>query len=69
MNYRQLAAIMMNQLALHPELGDMKINIYVGKDDYRDILKLESVYKFGVENGTAKMTGVELAFYPEGVCG
>lgn len=69
MNYRQLAAIMMNQLALHPELGDMKINICVGKDDYRDILKLESVYKFGVENGTAKMTGVELAFYPEGVCG
>lgn len=67
MNYRQLAAIMMNQLALHPELGDMKINICVGKDDYRDILKLESVYKFGVENGTAKMTGVELAFYPEGV--
>jgi hypothetical protein len=69
MNYRQLAAIMMNQLALHPELGDMKVNICVGKDDYRDILKLESVYKFGVENGTAKMTGVELAFYPEGVCG
>lgn len=67
MNYRQLAAIMMNQLALHPELGDMKVNICVGKDDYRDILKLESVYKFGVENGTAKMTGVELAFYPEGV--
>lgn len=67
MNYRQLAAIMMNQLALHPELGDMKINICVGKDDYRDILKLESVYKFGVENGTAKMTGVELAFYPEDV--
>ena len=69
MNYRQLAAIMMNQLALHPEIGDMKVNICVGKDDYRDILKLESVYKFGVENGTAKMTGVELAFYPEGVCG
>ena len=67
MNYRQLAAIMMNQLALHPELGDMKVNICVGKDDYRDILKLESVYKFGVENGTAKMTDVELAFYPEGV--
>ena len=67
MNYKQLAAIMMNQLALHPELGDMKVNICVGKDDYRDILKLESVYKFGVENGTAKMTGVELAFYPEGV--
>lgn len=67
MNYRQLAAIMMNQLALHPELGDMKVNICVGKDDYRDILKLESVYKFGVENGTAKMSGVELAFYPEGV--
>lgn len=67
MNYRQLAAIMMNQLALHPELGDMKVNICVGKDDYRDILKLESVYKFGVENGMAKMTGVELAFYPEGV--
>jgi hypothetical protein len=67
MNYRQLAAIMMNQLALHPELGDMKVNICVGKDDYRDILKLESVYKVGVENGTAKMTGVELAFYPEGV--
>ena len=69
MNYRQLAAIMMNQLALHPELGDMKVNICVGKDDYRNILKLESVYKFGVENGTAKMTSVELAFYPEGVCG
>lgn len=67
MNYRQLAATLMNQLALHPELGDMKVNICVGKDDYRDILKLESVYKFGVENGTAKMTGVELAFYPEGV--
>ena len=67
MNYRQLAAIMMNQLALHPELGDIKLNICVGKDDYRDISKLESVYKFGVENGTAKMTGVELAFYPEGV--
>ena len=47
----------------------MKVNICVGKDDYRDISKLETVYKFGVENGKAKMTGVELAFYPEGVCG
>lgn len=69
MNYRQLAASMMNQLALHLELGDMKVNICVGKDDYRDISKLETIYKFGIENGQAKMTGVELAFYPEGVCG
>lgn len=69
MNYRQLAASMMNQLALHPELGDMKVNICVRKDDYRDISKLETFYKFGIENGQAKMTGVELAFYPEGVCG
>lgn len=69
MNYRQLAASMMNQLALHPELGDMKVNICVRKDDYRDISKLETIYKFGIENGQAKMTGVELAFYPEGICG
>ena len=27
MNYRQLAASMMNQLALHPELGDLKVNV------------------------------------------
>ena len=69
MNYRKLAATLMNELALHPELGDMKVNICVGKNDYRGISKLESVYKFGVENGQAKMTSVELAFYLEGVCG
>lgn len=69
MNYRQLAASMMNQLALHPELGDMKVNICVGKDDYRDISKLETIYKFGIDRGQAKMTSTELAFYPEGVCG
>lgn len=69
MNYRQLAASMMNQLALHPELGDMEVNICVGKDDYRDFSKLETIYKFGIDRGQAKMTGTELAFYPEGVCG
>lgn len=67
MNYKQLAARLMNELALHPELGDMKVNICVGKDDYREIDRLESVYRFGIENGQAKMTGVELAFYPEGI--
>lgn len=67
MNYRQLAATLMNELAKNPKLGDMKVNICVGKDDYREIDRLESVYKFGIENGQAKMTGVELAFYPEGI--
>jgi len=69
MNYRQLAATLMNELEKNPKLGDMKVNICVGKDDYRDISKLETIYKFGIENGQAKMTDVELAFYPEGVCG
>lgn len=67
MNYRQLAATLMNELAKNPKLGDMKVNICVGKDDYREIDRLESVYRFGIENGQAKMTRVELAFYPEGI--
>lgn len=67
MNYRQLAATLMNELAKNPKLGDMKVNICVGKDDYREIDRLESVYRFEFENGKIKQKGTELAFYPEGI--
>ena len=69
MNYAQLAKHLMDELAKKPELGNMNVNICVGKDDYREIEKLESIYRFGVSNGQVKMTGVELAFYPEGITG
>ena len=67
MNYKQLAARLMNELALHPEIGDMKVNICVGENDYREIDRLESVYRFGFEDGKIVAKGTELAFYPEGI--
>lgn len=67
MNYAQLAKRLMDELAVHPELGGMKVNVCVGKDDYRDIDRLEPVYRFGVDGGKVKMRCVELAFYPEGL--
>jgi len=69
MNYRQLAATLMNELAKNPKLGDLKVNICVGKDDYREIDRLESVYRFSFKNGKIEAKGTELAFYPEGISG